>query len=317
MSYRYQFDEKRVGDLRLMRPTYEIVLAAYRELRDALEEWNQRALRHGGAEKPYKREVDDLNRMIEWGDEQLAHGQAWEIAVKGISVGSMRYAKAALMLMMHRQRRDRAEKSDQGWPHAALLSLDEAIDRTRKIADRFPHDPSDVLWELIPRDTARQTETTNPMDSEWDVFVSHASEDKEFFARPLAQALQARGLSVWFDDFSLAVGDSLRRSIDHGLSRSRFGVVVISLHFLNKEWPQKELDGLVAREVDGAKVILPVRHNITADQVRAYSPILADRLAALSSSGLEKVADDLALVITRATFASSTARSPPSARRNQ
>ena len=125
-------------------------------------------------------------------------------------------------------------------------------------------------------------------------FISHASEDKDDFVRPLAQALQARGLSVWFDEFTLTVGDSLRRSIDRGLAGSRFGVVIISPHFLNKEWPQKELDGLVAREFDGAKVILPVWHNISAERIRTYSPTLADRLATRSSDGLHRVVNDLA-----------------------
>ena len=89
----------------------------------------------------------------------------------------------------------------------------------------------------------------------WDVFVSHASEDKEALARPLAEGLRARGLKVWFDEFTFTVGDSLRRSIDRGLAHC-----IISPDFLRK----KELDGLVAREVDGVKVILPVWHGITA-----------------------------------------------------
>jgi len=131
----------------------------------------------------------------------------------------------------------------------------------------------------------------------WDVFVSHASEDKDSFARPLATALQDRGLHVWFDEFTLRVGDSLRRSIDRGLAKTRFGVVVVSPSFLEKEWPQKELDGLVAREVDGRKVILPVWHNVTADLVRGYSPTLADRLATSSAKGLETVVRDLLAAI--------------------
>ena len=124
---------------------------------------------------------------------------------------------------------------------------------------------------------------------EWDVFISHASEDKDDFVRPLAHGLEKKGLKVWFDEFTLRVGDSLRRSIDDGLSHSRFGIVVISSAFLRKDWPQRELDGLVAREIDGVKVTLPVWHNITADLVRKYSPILADRLAVSSSRGLEDV----------------------------
>jgi len=106
----------------------------------------------------------------------------------------------------------------------------------------------------------------------WDVFISHASEDKEDFVRPLAESLRGSGLRVWYDDFMLNVGDSLRRSIDHGLAKSRYGIVVISPNFLKKEWPQKELDGLIAREVKGAKLILPVWHNISADEIRGYSP---------------------------------------------
>jgi hypothetical protein len=104
---------------------------------------------------------------------------------------------------------------------------------------------------------------------EWDVFISHAKEDQDF-VRPLAGNLRDRGLKVWFDEFTLVVGDSLRRSIDRGLAHSRFGVVVISPNFLRKEWPQKELDGLVAREVNGIKVILPVWHNIGADEIRSH-----------------------------------------------
>jgi hypothetical protein len=135
--------------------------------------------------------------------------------------------------------------------------------------------------------------------SEWDVFISHASEDKDDFVRPLAERLRREGLRVWYDDFTLTVGDSLRRSIDRGLARSRHGVVVVSPNFLKKEWPQKELDGLVAREVGGAKVILPVWHSISADQIRAYSPILADRLAVSSAKGLDHVTDQLLQAIGR------------------
>jgi len=114
---------------------------------------------------------------------------------------------------------------------------------------------------------------------DWDVFISHAWEDKEDIARPLAEALRRKGLRVWYDEFTLRVGDSLRHSIDHGLANSRYGVVILSPSFFAKEWPQKELDGLVAREVSGERVILPVWHNITADQIREYSPTILERPA--------------------------------------
>jgi len=132
---------------------------------------------------------------------------------------------------------------------------------------------------------------------EWDVFISHASEDKESFVRPLANALEAAGLRVWFDATALTVGDSLRTKIDEGLSHSRYGIVVLSPNFFVKRWPQNELDGLISREVSGVKVILPVWHNISFEGVRAYSPMLAGRLAAKSSDGMEKVVEDLMVAI--------------------
>ena len=130
-------------------------------------------------------------------------------------------------------------------------------------------------------------------NGKWDAFISHASEDKDGFVRPLAESLKKRGLSVWFDEFELKVGDSLRESIDRGLNRSRFGIVVFSPHFFEKKWPQNELNGLVTRETGGAKVILPVWHNIDAEAVRTVSPVLADRVATSSSKGLTRVIEDL------------------------
>lgn len=127
----------------------------------------------------------------------------------------------------------------------------------------------------------------------YDVFICHASEDKDDFVRPLAQALSNRGSRVWYDEFTLKVGDSLRREIDRGLRDSRFGVVVLSPDFFAKEWPQRELDGLVAKEVGGKKAILPVWHKVTADDVRRYSLTLVDRVAASSSDGLDVVVKKL------------------------
>lgn len=114
---------------------------------------------------------------------------------------------------------------------------------------------------------------------EYHAFISHASEDKDEIARPLAEALIAGGFKIWFDEMELQIGDSLRRSIDRGLARSRFGVVVFSPAFFAKNWPQYELDGLVAREMTGGKVILPLWHRVTKDEVMKYSPSLADKLA--------------------------------------
>src|SRR4051812_10730466 len=108
----------------------------------------------------------------------------------------------------------------------------------------------------------------------WDVFVSYASEDKPF-ARCVAVGLQDAGLRVWFDEFALEAGDSLRRSIDIGLRESRYGIVILSPHFLRKEWPQRELDGLTARDDGKEKIIIPIWYKISVGEVKNYSPPLA------------------------------------------
>lgn len=131
------------------------------------------------------------------------------------------------------------------------------------------------------------------LGKKWDVFVCHASEDKDDFVRPLAQALEESGLLVWYDEFALSVGDSLRQKIEEGLAQSRYGVVVVSDKFFAKNWPQHELDGLMTKEVAGTKVILPVWHNISASEVRAKSPMLAGLLAANSGDGVPVVVQQL------------------------
>ena len=123
----------------------------------------------------------------------------------------------------------------------------------------------------------------------WDVFISHATEDKADLVRPLAEALRKSGISVWYDEFSLKMGDSLRASIDYGLANSRYGVVVASKHFFAKHWPVQELNGFWSRESAGKSVILPVWHNITADEVREVSPMLADKFAVPSTVGIDAV----------------------------
>ena len=127
----------------------------------------------------------------------------------------------------------------------------------------------------------------------YDVFICHASEDKDF-VRPLAETLQSHHVEVWFDEFALSVGDSLREAIDRGLASSRFGIVVLSPSFFQKRWPNRELSGLVARETaEDRLLILPVWHEVSRADVLKFSPPLADLLATSSANGLERVVRDI------------------------
>ena len=138
----------------------------------------------------------------------------------------------------------------------------------------------------------------NNNDRVYDAFISHCIEDPGKFIRSLAEALRSRGITVWYDEFELSVGDSLRRSIDKGLVKSRFGIVVLSPAFFAKNWTQYQLDGLVAKEMEGGKVILPIWHKISKDEVMSYSPSLADKMALSTSQyTVEELADQIAEVI--------------------
>ena len=141
---------------------------------------------------------------------------------------------------------------------------------------------------------ASRQQVAQPGDS-YDFFISHASEDKDSFVRALAEALQAKGARVWYDEFTLKVGDSLRQKIDHGLLQSRYGIVIISRNFISKKWAKRELDGLVSLEVDGRSRILPIWHEISRDEVTQYSPTLADKVALNTSLlGIEEIVTELA-----------------------
>jgi hypothetical protein len=128
-----------------------------------------------------------------------------------------------------------------------------------------------------------------------DVFISHASEDKDEIVRSLANALVSHNLIVWYDEFSLRIGDSLRQKIDKGLATSRVGLVVLSPSFISKGWTNYELDGIVTRAVSGEQILLPIWHDITKQQVVDFSPSLADKVArSTATHTVDEIAAEIA-----------------------
>jgi hypothetical protein len=128
---------------------------------------------------------------------------------------------------------------------------------------------------------------------EYDCFISHASEDKEAVARPLAERLREARYRVWYDEFSLRLGDSLTESINRGLATSRYGVVILSPHFVEKEWPKHELAGLTALMLNGQLKLLPVWHEVGLAEVLAFAPPLADKVGVPTSFGMDRVIEDI------------------------
>ncbi len=133
-----------------------------------------------------------------------------------------------------------------------------------------------VVEEIIPGAIS----VSSDEEKEYDFFISHATEDKESFVAELAGKLSELGITVWYDDSRMDWGHDLRPNIDNGLSKCKYGIVVLSKAFLGKKkWTEYELNSLFAQETVDKRMVLPIWHNINKDDVLKYSPILADRIA--------------------------------------
>jgi len=163
-------------------------------------------------------------------------------------------------------------------------------------------DPKSATSPTVARKSASKVSPLpgEEMTPQWDVFISHASEDKGY-VEPLVESLQAAGISVWYDRIVLEWGDDLRKKIDHGLVNCRYGIVVFSKAFLGgKKWIDHEFNGLFALEKHGTKLILPIWHGITRDELLHYSPAFAGRLAKdTSTDSYEEIRDGLLQMLKR------------------
>ncbi len=130
----------------------------------------------------------------------------------------------------------------------------------------------EVLYEEFEK--RRKSDAVN-QSAMYDVFVSHASEDKKDFVDPLVEALQDAGIRVWYDTLEMQWGKSLREQIDNGIKRSRFAILVLSKNFFAKRWPQRELDGILAKQDVTGATPLPIWHNISFEEVYDFSPTLS------------------------------------------
>jgi hypothetical protein len=295
MTYKYSFDSRTLGDTFLFKETMEFLHKGLVRLRDLLDAWNK-----AEAAAPYVDEVRDLNRLIDWIAERLSkvdeHGDIW---VRRVTVGSHRYLKAGGILLVL-EAEEQLQREVGKLPAGVVAARRNNIAKMKELCERGMFaslEPADCLWEVAPMAQVRTPAALPEGAPLWDVFISHASEDKEPFVMSLAERLTASDVRVWLDAFVLRLGDSLRRSIERGLSSSRYGVVVLSPRFFAKEWPQKELDGMAALEVDGRKVILPVWHGLGGNEVRACSPMLADRVAIRSDKGVDAVVKEILEVL--------------------
>ena len=135
---------------------------------------------------------------------------------------------------------------------------------------------------------------TGTRRSQHAAFISYAGEDRDKIAKPLSEALARRGWTSWLAEREMRATGSPRSIIDRGLREARFGVVVLSRSYFGKFWPEAELDALLAREErTGEKVVVPVLHEITRDELGQLSPIMAGRMTINAKTGVERTADEV------------------------
>lgn len=202
------------------------------------------------------------------------------------SLADKQKKKRELLASLSKEEKKEREKAKN--EQRAILNIQQQI--SREVEDR--HRLSlQIFDKFAPLDTENTIDTPEKI---YDVFISHASEDKNDFVRPFATLLKERGIEVWFDEFELKIGDKLRRKIDEGLSKSRYGIVVLSNFFFSKEWPQKELDGLFAIEDNKQDIILPIWHKISKNEILKYSPSIAGIVAINTSSfSIEEIVEKI------------------------
>jgi hypothetical protein len=133
-----------------------------------------------------------------------------------------------------------------------------------------------------------------------DVFICHASEDKKLVVQPLVDAIEKAGLSVWYDKAEIKWGDSLTGKVNDGLASSKYVIVVISSAFMAKNWPRKELNAALSREIgSGETSLLPLMVG-SPDEIAAYQsqlPLQADKLHLRWSGNPEPIVADLKQVL--------------------
>nr|WP_255435504.1 toll/interleukin-1 receptor domain-containing protein [Paracoccus sp. S1E-3] len=165
-----------------------------------------------------------------------------------------------------------------------LASITKEITRQEAIQAQHQRQEATRVVGAISHRIAAVSREAGASAEQYDVFISHASEDKDEFVRELAEKAESAGLRIFYDERKLKWGDSLRERIEHGLANSRFGIVVLSTAFFRKEWPKRELDGLFNLEIEGKSRILPIWHKISKDEVIRNAPSLSGKLALSTSS---------------------------------
>ncbi len=179
----------------------------------------------------------------------------------------------------------------------------EADKLTKSLEHRIHTDALDQIQlqlEQLKQQAAQSLEIDNKKENIiYDVFISHAHEDKEAIVTELSQKLSRAGLRVFEDVKVINLGDSLSDKINEGIKYSKFGIVVLSKAFFRKGWTQYEYKGFLHREIEeGRTVILPIWHGVTKEEVAQFNPVLVDKMAVKTEEhSIDEIVDMILRVV--------------------
>ena len=236
-----------------------------------------------------KKEADKLRKISDtqasitkYTSATTAHSKMRQIQGFQSDLSRIAQTKADINKRIADKRKRRADAAVSLQKEIAIESK-RSIDSQKQIYQSYERKISELSAELARQQIGIVKHDThlydNQSEEEYDVFISHASEDKQSFVDELCEELKIAGIKVWYDALSMTWGDSLRSKIDIGLKKSKYGIVVLSKDYIRKGWTQYELDGLFQIEMMNGKTILPIWHNITKKEVQESSPSLAGKLA--------------------------------------
>ena len=208
-----------------------------------------------------------------------------------------------------RQKKIRIETSKRNESKKKIQKSTELITAKRRLqtaqANELKNSNQKISESVFPRLITPRTDNTYNGDRQinninaqsnnilYDVFVSHASEDKENFVKPLVMALKDNGINAWYDKHEIGWGDSFSSSINRGLVKSRYAIVVLSPYSMHKYWTNTELDTILSMESVNAQKLLPIFHNISYEEIIAQKPIISGRLGINSNEGIEYIVEQM------------------------
>jgi hypothetical protein len=147
MSYCYEFDETSLRDYNTFSvESYSLILEGLQALLRRVQEWNAEATARGVKQAPYEREARDLAEMISWGHQEMRK-RSPRVSYKRMSVGTMRYLRAGVEFLAMTRRADLSR--EEGWPAAALKSVEQSLEALEELAERLKVKPSEILSEVL------------------------------------------------------------------------------------------------------------------------------------------------------------------------